>query len=481
MSYAVLTVADFALHARRRHDPGLDGRPVALLHGEGRRAVLAEISPEANGLEPGLAVTLALARCPGLVLCPRDCTGMDEAGRLLTATAFTLSPRVEATAPDTRTIDLAGAHPAQTTAALEAGVAALSAAGLPAQGGLAATPRLALYAARHGRPICTVRDVTGLLRDLPLAWAEPDAEQAEVLGDWGITTLGALAALAPAEVGRRLGAAGLALWERATGAGRRPLDLVRLPVDFAAGWTYEPPVESLQPLLFRLQRHAECLAAELRAAGLVAAALTLTLTLEDATAHARDYPLAEPGTQPDTWLKVMLSHLEGLHLPARLAAAHLRAQPARAQARQDGLFDSGLRDPLAFGENLSRLTALLGADRVGTPVPVDTWQPDRFILEPPARVVPAATPPPVHAPLGGVLRRFRPPRPVEVEWTRGRPVHVHGAVAGPVMDHRGPWRVSGGWWGPETWAVETWHVALATGVFQLARGTDGWVIEGEID
>ena len=68
MRYAVLAVPDFALHALRRSEPGLCGRPLALVAGEGRRARLTEVSREARGVAPGLAATLAMSRCPGIIL-----------------------------------------------------------------------------------------------------------------------------------------------------------------------------------------------------------------------------------------------------------------------------------------------------------------------------------------------------------------------------------------------------------------------------
>ena len=51
------------------------------------------------------------------------------------------------------------------------------------------------------------------------------------------------------------------------------------PAPFAAAWAYDPPVESLEPLLFLLRRYAERVALELRAAGFVAEKLALTLLL----------------------------------------------------------------------------------------------------------------------------------------------------------------------------------------------------------
>ena len=72
MNYAVLVVPDFSLHALRRSDPSLCGRPTALVAGDGRKSKVTEVSPEARGIAPGLAATLAMSRCPGIILRPRE-------------------------------------------------------------------------------------------------------------------------------------------------------------------------------------------------------------------------------------------------------------------------------------------------------------------------------------------------------------------------------------------------------------------------
>jgi len=487
MSYAVLRVDDFALHALRRSDPGLAGRPVALIAGEGRKAVVAEVSPEAappaGAVAPGLPVTLAMARCPGLLLRPRDPAAELEAGRLLLAAAFALSPRVEHTAAGCCTVDLQGTDPARTGAQMHRCAAELARLGLPARIGAAATPLLAAYAARSAAPVRLVGDAPGFLTPLPLAVAEPSPLQAEILEGWGIRTLGALTALPKAEVGRRLGADGAALWERAAGETTRVLRLVEPARIFAAEWAYEPPVESVEPLLFRLRRFAERIALELRAAGCVAEALALTLRLEDETDYRREFALPEPDGDVDRWLRVLHAHLETVRTAARVAGVRLVAAPIRAPVKQDGLFDTGLRDPARFWENLARLGALVGGDRVGTPVPADTHRPDAFTLERPADTVPPAPPPPVHPPRGPVLRRFRPPAAAQVELGEDRPVALVSAPArGRIRAAAGPWRAAGDWWKPEAWAVETWHVELAGGgIYQLARTAAGWAVEGTLD
>ena len=483
MRYAVLTVPGFALHALRRSEPGLCGRPLALVAGEGRRARVTEASAEARGVAPGLAVTLAMSRCPGIVLRTRDPGAEVEAHRLLMAAAFTLAPRVESTGPGCCTVDLQGADPGRTEALMRLRAAELAGAGLPLRAGAGGTPLLASYAARCAEPVLIVRDPGDFLAPLPLAFADPAPGQEDILRGWGITTLGGLTALPKAEVGRRLGAEGVLLWERAAGESPRVLRLAEPARSFAAEWAYDPPVESTQPLLFKLRRFAERVALELRGAGLVAERLSLTLLLEDETDHRREFRLPEPGADVEGWMRVLGSHLESVRTGARVSAVRLIAAPARPQERQEGLFDAGLRDPASFWENLARVAAIVGDDRVGTPVPADTHRPDAFAMEKPAEAVAPPAQAPVHPPYGPVLRRFRPPWPVRVVCEAGRPVRLEGGrLEGRVRAALGPWRGAGDWWKPRPWAAETWRVELdGGGVYQVSCTEDGWGVDGMLD
>lgn len=484
MNYAVLFVKDFSLQAVRRADAELVGKPFALVSGEGRKAVIAEAAAEAQDIAPGLAVTLAYARCPGLVIRPRDLTAEAEANRLLLAAAFTLSPRVEQTADGCCTVDLQGASPSKTEAQMRVCIADLAAAGITAQAGAGDTPLLAFYAAQRAAPVAIIRDAREFLTPLPLAVAEPTAAQAEILRGWGITTLGQLTGLPKAEVGRRMGTDGVHLWERAAGETMRVLRQVEAAKAFLAEWEYDPPIESMEPLLFRLRRFAECVALELRGAGLVAEKVSLALLLEDDNEYRRDFRLPEASANVEAWMRVFQSHLESVQTPARVTGARLVATPARPPVKQEGLFDTGLRDPAMFWENLARLAAIVGDDCVGTPSIRDTWKPDMVTLEKPVEAVPPAEEEPIHPARGLTLRRFRPAWPARVQIDGHQPRRIEAEqVREDVSEAVGPFRLSGQWWRPsEAWRVETWQVETTTGViYQLARTREGWCVEGVLD
>jgi len=482
MNFAVLQIQNFSLHALRRNDAHLATCPLAITQGEGRHAIVAEVSPEAVGVEAGMAVTIAMARCPGITLQPRDPAAEVEAQRLLLAAALTLSPRVEATAAGCCTVDLKGADPTKTAIQMRQCVTELAQNGLPARIGVGTTILIASYAARIAEPILHVTDETNFLHPLPLAFAEPTARQIEILTSWGIHTLGALTDLPKAEIGERLGTGGIHLWERAAGQKERVLKLIEPPQSYVAQWRYEPPVESLEPLLFKLTRYAERVAWELKASGLVAQELTLTLFLEDETEHRRTFRLPEPSAEVDRWLRVLHTHLETVRTNASVTEVILAAAPTRPLEKQDGLFDTGLKDPATFWENLARLNALVGNDRVGTPVMIDTHRPDQFTLEKPPESIPTATPPPLHPPCGLTLRRFRPAWPAHVLWIDDRPSQIECPhFADAIRTAVGPWQISGDWW-RDAWSVELWQIELAShGVYQLVRTKNGCSLEGILD
>lgn len=487
--FAVLHVANFALHAVLRTEPDSAGhakRVAALFTGSGKKSVVLAASPAARavGVERGMTSPQAVARCPALLIRTPNATAEAEARAALFAVAFSLSPMIEDTALGVCTIDLRGADVGKIEPAARTAIAALARLDLPATAGLARTPLLALYAARAADSVLRVTAEADFLAPLPLATADPTPEFAAILGNWGLRTLGDLTRLPRDEFVRRFGMAGLALWQRACGGDCRPLRPVIPPQNFSAAMEFEETLATLEPLLFILRRFVDRLTLELTAAQHVAAELALTLRLEDGTSHDRNFRLPEPTADAGILLRALHAHLESLQTAASISAVELRITPTRPLVRQQGLFDTGLRDPHGFAETLARVAALVGSDRVGTPQLADTHRPDAIRLLPPAGVIPPPAVPPLHAPLGAPLRRFRPPLPARLEFTAGEPTFLWTERMRGEISFRGrAWPASGDWWQSDrAWARTEWDIALATGgLYRLLRIGNAWFVEGEYD
>jgi len=374
-------------------------------------------------------------------------------------------------------------------------------------------------------PVLAVEDERSFLAPLPLAIVDPSAELAAILESWGVRTLGALTALPKPEVGRRLGQAGIDLWERASGETDRPIEPCADGETFEAAMDLENEIETLEPLLFVLRRFIDRFALQLANSRLVAAELALALHLADETDYRRSFRLPEPTGDPDILFRALHTHLETLHTDSAIKGVRLVVAPTRPLVRQHGLFDTGLRDPHGFAETLARVEAVVGADRVGTPQLETTHRPDAFALGKPIDVVGSLPAPPILPPLGLPLRRFRPPVEAQVTtgplarifhgdatpssrappenatrasrlqvqvatWCHSRcatselgPASVQSRIAhGEVTRRRGPWRRSGEWWKPERWAAEEWDVELEHGgLFRLSCRAGRWWVEGMYD
>jgi protein ImuB len=323
-----------------------------------------------------------------------------------------------------------------------------------------------------------------------------------ILDKWGIHTLGQFAALHKEKLGARLGPEAVRMWERANGQSNRLLKLVRPTESFEESFEFEHEIETAEPLLFMLRRFLEQLSLRLSAIYLVAKELTLRITFANPPAVRRDgfaaantqiyervFKIPQPTNDVDLLFRMLHTHLENFKSEHAITAVSLDAQPTKPPKQQFGLFETTLRNPNQLSETLARLTALLGADRVGTPVLEETHRPDAFRIEPFAwessstgfqpvglAGVPAcdttgrqdACPPHSHdgcAPLSAALRRFRPPTSATVFISENVPAHFQSKkIRGKLVDQRGPYLASGNWWDEKIWSRSEWDLQLENNV-----------------
>jgi protein ImuB len=327
-----------------------------------------------------------------------------------------------------------------------------------------------------------------------------------ILHKWGIHTLGQLAALDKEQLGARLGPEAIRMWERANGRSNRLLKLIRPPESFHESFEFEREIETAEPLLFMLRRFLEQLAVRLAGIYLVAKELTLRITFansrqdEPAVAgkqsYERVFKIPQPTNDVDLLFRMLQTHLENFRSEHPIVAVALSAEPIKPAGEQFGLFETTLRNPHQLSETLARLTALLGGDRIGTPVLEETHRSDAFRMQPFSwAAVESAVPSGVNRESGpdsyalrtahatAALRRFRPAVSASVLQDEDTPAHVRGAeISGKIIAQRGPYFLSGNWWDEKSWARAEWDLQLQNGELVRAHERDGvWKIDGVYD
>jgi protein ImuB len=321
-----------------------------------------------------------------------------------------------------------------------------------------------------------------------------------ILHKWGIHTLGQLAALDKEQLGARLGPEAIHMWERANGRSNRLLKLIRPPESFQESFEFEREIETAEPLLFMLRRFLEQLAVRLGAIYLVAKELTLRITFANSRqdeaavggkqSYERVFKIPQPTNDIDLLFRMLQTHLENFRSEHPIVAVALSAEPIKPAGEQFGLFETTLRNPHQLSETLARLTALLGCDRIGTPVLEETHRPDAFRMQPFRwDIVESAVPSGQSfdalrkAHVTAALRRFRPAVSASVLQHADTPSHVRSAeMSGKIIDERGPYFLSGNWWDEKSWARAEWDLQLQNGELVRAHERDGvWKIDGVYD
>jgi protein ImuB len=310
-----------------------------------------------------------------------------------------------------------------------------------------------------------------------------------ILPKWGIHTLGELAALDREELRMRLGPEAVRLWERANGISNRLLKLVRPPESFDESFEFEHEIETAQPLLFMLRRFLEQLAVRLSAIYLVAKEVTLQITFTNKQSYERIFKIPQPTNDVDLLFRMLQTHLENFKSEHPIVAVALTAQPIKpvSQPRMLSGFEMALRHPQQLYETLARLTALLGADRVGTPVLEETHQPDAFRMEPFAwnLTFAADTAASTEEKNGSgpfiALRRFRPPGAALIFSSENR--HLQSEkLHGKVVEQVGPYLLSGNWWDEKSWARAEWDLQLEDGSLVRTHESErSWKVDGIYD
>jgi protein ImuB len=539
-----LFVPQIALQAALRRRPELRGGPVALTHTsigrDGRRTQprIVTVSAEARraGVRPGLTAAQGMAACAGLSLLPMAEVDVAAAEAALGDLGFGFAPRIEREPGRVflQVDDLGALHPSEAVLAQTIAAGALR-VGLGIRVAISGRKGIARIATRAGeRVLVPTGGEATTLAHLPVRLlGEPlPSALAETFERWGITTIGAFAALPARDVGLRLGAEGAHLHRLARGEDDEAF-LPTLPADAVEeGLGLDDAITELEPLAFVLRGLCDRVLARLACRSLACAGITLRLRLESRVFDVRDIQMAAPTREAAPLVQLLRLELARRPPDAPITALLLVARPARVRAAQLDLLRPAGPAPDRLAATIARLAALVGPENVGAPRCENTWREEAvglsaFQVSEPTQAVraplrrtqakaapaaarpvamPAPGPTPVQAPEAKSaamsttmsaatqpslnIRRFRPPEEIEVMLGPDGPMALRGReTTARILVAAGPYRLSGEWWqvdphGHTGFSRDYWDVHASDGaIYRLHhdRHHDLWFLDGYYD
>ncbi|MCP3990342.1 MAG: DNA polymerase Y family protein [Actinomycetia bacterium] len=495
------------------------------------RVIATSPAARAEGVQPGLRRREAQSRCPELAVLECD---PDREARLFEPVAAALeaiTPRIEVSGPGLIGFPTRG--PSRFFGgdhALAEQVLAVVDPVLARRGESRVGIADGIFAARLAAG--STQAVEGPMIVAPGAAAEflagftidalelPDLTS--VLRRLGLKSLGAFAALPPADVVGRFGQEGQLAHRLARGEDDYPPDLRRPAPDLAATWQFEPPAERIEGCAFVAKMLADELHAGLSTEGLACIRVAIEAETEQGQIQLRLWrhegalsaaAIADRTRwQLDSWLRsTQGGPTSGI---ARLTLIPDEVVPATG--RQLGFWGGRNERADDVTRVVARLQAMLGPEAVSVP----EWRGgvgpgERIILVPAAAVDlaeerPATEPSWVQEPWPGQIPAPAPahiapdPIPVEVLDDQGqllgvdgrgeptgnpiliRPIEAGVAIlprARSIVAWAGPWPADQRWWDPLTHRRRArFQVVLEDGSAHLvALEHQQWVIEATYD
>jgi len=357
MAFASIYVPNFMVQTIVRAEPDLRDRAVALVDGCPPlwKIVAANEAALREGIELGMGGSQALQFCKVEVR-HRSPEQEKAAHAALLDVGWSVSPRIENTAPGIIVLDLAGLT--SLFKSLE-NIAVILAerstrVGLRPNIAVASNIEAAIHAARGfaGITLIPAGEEPERLSSLPVKVLLPSTEILETLQRWGIRTCGALAALPVLQLSERLGPEGVFLHQRAGGKYCRSLILAEPETCFTEEMALEYAVTELEPLSFLLHRLLDQVCARLEARSLAASAFCLRFGLKDSVEEeskiknkssvsmmgSRTYEkmlrLPVPMRDSKTLLKLLRLQLQSDPPNGSIVKIALTAEPARPRAGQ---------------------------------------------------------------------------------------------------------------------------------------------------
>jgi DNA polymerase-4 len=344
----------FFAAVEQRDRPELQGRPVIVGGGDPtQRGVVSAASYEARsyGVHSAMPLRTALRLCPNGVFLPVDGRKYQQASREVMAILRRFTPLVQPISIDEAFLDVTGSRALfgdGETIARAVKVAVHEEVRLTASVGVATTKLVAKIGSDLRKPdglvVVPPGDEAAFLAPLPISrlWGVGE-KTAAVLREFGVQTIGDLAALPSDALERRFGKHGASLVARAHGIDADPVATGEPAKSIGHEHTFGHDTASDEVVERTLLGMADGVAWRLRAAGLKAATITLKLRDSSFTTISRQTTLADPADLTEPIYEAALGLLRREMHGQRIRLVGVTASNFRDR-EQLGLF-AGAEDP----------------------------------------------------------------------------------------------------------------------------------------
>jgi len=357
--------------------PDIAGRPAIVTYTEGSQRLVLEHSPDLEGLQPDMPLPQALARHGDAELIQADMPCYRSVWSRILDTLETVSPLVEDAEPGCAYIGVDGLHLIYPDdGAIIDAVRGAVTENLSPRMGIAGNKFLAYLAARRcppgGHRVLT-GDVDSFLKDLPGDVLPVSLKSRGRLRDFGLTTLGQIAALTPGPFQSQFGPEGKKIWELSRGIDATPLYPRFMEESIEESTSLPSVTVSLDAVLVAM----ESLLARLFDGNILKGRGIRGLTLWTRTWNAEDWKrnisFKEPAMDVRSAISRIKRILEDYPQPGPVEQVGLRITAlGYPRGRQKNLF-SDIRAKEHLAEDIRQLELRLGNPQVYTVKEVEPW------------------------------------------------------------------------------------------------------------
>ena len=359
MKIACVLITRLRAKVEMRRRPDLRDRPAVIVGRCRGRPVVVDCFPAATGVAVGMTPEQALSRQPDGILLEADEAAYGREFRRMLASLQGVSDRVEGAELGVAYVGVDGLE------AMYGGEARLVTALLNAvpqdlspRVGVGDAKFPAYVAARAARPLGTVRvpqDVAGFLSSHPVDFLPVSEGIREELGNFGLRTLGDVAAMSVDALADRFGAEGRRAWELCHGIDNRPVVPLRLEESIAEHIALPFASASLELLLAAADTLLSRAYARPRMQGRYAGGVDLECALYHAHPWRKEIHFKQPAGDWRQASRIVRGQLEADYPPAPVEDVSL--------ALSNVTGESGTQLSLLAGVRHDRERRLAGAER----------------------------------------------------------------------------------------------------------------------